>query len=224
MAQDLHRNIPPSYFKLDAEPQAAGAPSDRSLSAFKKKMDDMMMLQKHKKAATAEKRKKERFDRQKAWCHSLKRIQRYLGLRKLMEVDEVGISAELDLYGSRFRGDLEAAVKKAIAKLGPEAFFDAEKPAPYEAEADVVFVCVDVEAYERDSKLITEIGIATLDTRDLKDVVPGELGKEWMTKIRARHFRIKEHSYLNNTEFVAGCADRFDFGYMYLRPSFQHLY
>lgn len=76
----------------------------------------------------------------------------------------------------------------------------------------MVFICVDVEAYERNTKLITEIGIATLDTKDIAAIKPGEGGADWMSVIRARHFRINEHKHLNNVEFVAGCADKFEFG------------
>jgi len=76
----------------------------------------------------------------------------------------------------------------------------------------VVFVCVDVESYERAHHKITEIGVATLDTRDLSGVAPGPHGEAWRAKIRARHFRIQEHAHLVNSQFVSGCPDRFDFG------------
>lgn len=33
-----------------------------------------------------------------------------------------------------------------------------------------------------------------------------------MDAIRSRHFRINEYKHINNTEFVHGCADRFEFG------------
>lgn len=106
----------------------------------------------------------------------------------------------------------EDAVKEALAKLPPSAVFNANEPAPYTQEGSVVFVCIDVEAYERNTRIITEIGVSTLDTNDLKSLVPGEGGVEWMKKIRARHFRINENKHYNNTDFVAGCADRFEFG------------
>jgi hypothetical protein len=175
-------------------------------------MELIIQLQKNKKTATAEKRKKDRIERQKTWCHSLKRIQRYLGLREVRQVDEEAIQASLELSGWADKADFDAAVKEAFSKLGPSASFDAEKLAPYTTENDVVFVCVDIEAYERNSRQITEIGIATLDTRDIQSLTPGKQGEEWMKKIRARHFRVKEHANLHNTEFVAGCADKFDFG------------
>lgn len=76
----------------------------------------------------------------------------------------------------------------------------------------MVFVCVDVEAYERDHSKITEIGIATLDTNDLLQVAPGKDGEHWRSKIQTRHFRIAEYAHLVNSEFVAGRPGSFFFG------------
>jgi hypothetical protein len=86
------------------------------------------------------------------------------------------------------------------------------EPVPYPFESSPIFVCIDVEAYERSSKIITEIGVATLDTLDLVGVAPGVSGKNWQQKIRARHFRIKEHKSYRNGEFVSDAADQFEFG------------
>ena len=58
--------------------------------------------------------------------------------------------------------------------------------------------------------MITEIGVCTLDTKDLKKLPSGEEGMNWMTAIRPRHFRIFEHKHLINTEFIVGCADKFE--------------
>lgn len=75
---------------------------------------------------------------------------------------------------------------------------------------NVVFISIDVEAYERSRRTITEIGISTLDTDDLFDLKPGKSGAEWIKRMRSRHFRINEFSHLENHEFVKGCADRFE--------------
>ena len=79
-------------------------------------------------------------------------------------------------------------------------------------DQSVVFVCVDVESYERAHHKITEVGIATLDTRELTNVAPGANGQNWRGLIRARHFRVKEYAHLVNSKFVQGCPDRFYFG------------
>lgn len=73
-------------------------------------------------------------------------------------------------------------------------------------------MCVDVESYERAHDKITEVGIATLDTRDLVGIAPGTDGEKWRPLIRTRHFRIKDYAHLVNSAFVQGCPDRFYFG------------
>jgi hypothetical protein len=171
----------------------------------------MLQTQKGKKVANKEKQKKERIEKQHSWSHGIKRVQRYLGLREIRQGRLEAIRAGLEYSGLQW-SDYDAAVKAAAAKLPPTTSFHPGQLAQFEQEASVVFVCVDVEAYERNTKLITEIGIATLDTEDIASIVPGEGGTNWMRCIRARHFRIKEYKHLNNVEFVAGCPDKFEFG------------
>ncbi|KAI4721124.1 hypothetical protein E4T48_02598 [Aureobasidium sp. EXF-10727] len=80
------------------------------------------------------------------------------------------------------------------------------------ADLDIIYIAVDVESYERNHNIITEVGFATLDTRDLKGIPPGAAGKDWHKFIRARHFRINEYKHYTNSEFVRGCPDQFEFG------------
>jgi hypothetical protein len=162
----------------------------------------MVQAQKGKKVANKEKQKKERIEKQHSWSHGIKRVQRYLGLREIRQGHLEAIRASLESFGLEW-ADYDAAVKAAAAKLPPTTFFHPGQLIRFEQEASVVFVCVE---------LVTEVGIATLDTKDLASVVPGEGGANWMSCIRARHFRINEHKHLNNVEFVAGCADKFEFG------------
>ncbi len=82
MAESLRHNVPPHYFQLDGEPGAVGTPSDRSLAAFRTKIALMTQAQKGKKQASREKQKKDRIEKQQSWHHSIKRVQRYLGLRE----------------------------------------------------------------------------------------------------------------------------------------------
>jgi hypothetical protein len=107
------------------------------------------------------------------------------------------------------------AEQSAPRMLSDAKVIDIEKPAPYEQEDLVVFICIDVEAYERDHNLITEIGIATLDTADINAMSLGKGGINWMKAIRARHFRVTEYGHLKNQEFINGCADYFQFGLLY---------
>jgi hypothetical protein len=87
-----------------------------------------------------------------------------------------------------------------------------EEPAPYPCDSDVIIIAIDVEAYEKAHHIITEVGVSTLDTRDLKGTAPGVNGQNWQQFVRARHFRINEHKAYVNGEFVHGCPERFEFG------------
>jgi hypothetical protein len=171
----------------------------------------MIQSTKGKKAANKGKQKKERIEKQHSWSHGIKRVQRYLGLREIRQGQLEAIKAALENSGLQW-GDYDTAVKAAAAKLPPTTSFHAGQLAQFAQEGSVVFVCVDVEAYERNTKLVTEIGIATLDTEDIAFVVPGEGGTNWMSCIRTRHFIINEYKHLKNVEFVAGCPDKFEFG------------
>ncbi|KAJ9668170.1 hypothetical protein H2201_001599 [Coniosporium apollinis] len=168
-------------------------PEERTLEAFKQMIEDAIELNKTKKKAEKARKKEARVVQQQNWGRQLKRTQRYLGLRP--QRNEAGTG--------------DKPVPPATAQIPA---INTAEVAPYSFESSVVFICVDVESYERDHSLITEVGISTLDTLDLVDLPPGKDGENWMSKIRARHFRIKEHAHLNNTEFINGCANRFEFG------------
>jgi hypothetical protein len=173
----------------------------------------MNQSQKGKKAASKGKAKQERIEKQHSWSHGIKRVQRYLGLRELRHGELEAIKAGLEKSGLQW-GDYDAAVKATAAKLPPTTFFQPGQLIQFQQEESVIFVCIDVEAYERDAKIITEVGIATLDTLDIAHVVPGEGGTNWRSCIRARHFIIKEHQHYQNSEFVTGCPDKFEFGWV----------
>jgi hypothetical protein len=89
---------------------------------------------------------------------------------------------------------------------------DVDAPAPFEPDGHVVFVCFDVETDEKNPGLVTELGFAVLDTKKLVDVAPGAGARNWFDLIKGRHIRIKEYSYIVNSEFVKGCPDSFMFG------------
>ena len=89
---------------------------------------------------------------------------------------------------------------------------DVNKPAAHPCDSDVIIISIDVESYERAHGIITEVGVSTLDTRDLQGIAPGEHGQNWQQFVRARHFRVTEHKNYINGEFVAGCPENFRFG------------
>ncbi|TGO84134.1 hypothetical protein BPOR_0545g00060 [Botrytis porri] len=190
MADELRENVPPRYYKLDGEPPITKPLVDTSLAAFRAKIEALNLTAKNKKAANKEKQRVERVAKQKAWKDSTKRVQRYLGLRKQSDNNTLTGSDSAD----------------------NNTFYDPEKPTKFMMEDAVVFVCIDVEAYEMNNNIITEIGVATLDVLDITNMEPGVLGENWRKAIRARHFRIKENMHLNNTKHVQGCAGSFEFG------------
>lgn len=149
-------------------------------------MEDLWDVQKANSKALKAKKRQDRLIKQKSMAGQLKRAQQYLGLRP-REINEETLPSVQD------------AIIPSLA-------------APWPFDQSVVFVCVDIESYERDHNLITEIGVATLDTRDLVDIAPGTDGTNWRNQISAQHFRINEYRHLVNHEFVRGCPDRFDFG------------
>lgn len=179
---------------------------DRSFPAFRRKMEAAILAGRNRQKNARDKKRRDRVTTKKGWCAQLRRAQCYLGVRPRGTVDKDDFFNNPNFTYEEAQAAQETYERAAGLKL-PKIV--PTNPATFPFDQSVVFVCVDVEAYEKDHKKITEIGISTLDTLDLKRVPPGEDGVEWMKKIRARHFRILEHAHLNNTEFVIGCADKF---------------
>jgi hypothetical protein len=116
MAENLRNSIPPAWFRPKGEPVTAPAPSDRSLAAFKAKIDMMLQVQKGKKLVNKEKQKVERIAKQQSWNHSTKRVQRYLGIRQASH-EEQAAAARAGLVDSGLEwSDYDAAVKAAIPR------------------------------------------------------------------------------------------------------------
>ncbi|KAF1970212.1 hypothetical protein BU23DRAFT_474851 [Bimuria novae-zelandiae CBS 107.79] len=168
-----------------------GEPAPPSLDAqlledFKSMIEEAWEVTKNKSKGSKEKKRVDRLKKQKVLVDQFKRAQRYLGLRPTV-ID--GGNA-----------------------TGPPPAIDVSLSVPFAFDHSVVFVCVDVEAYEKDHTKITEVGIATLDTRDLVELTPGKDGENWRSLIRARHFRISDYAHLVNSEYVSGCPGSFFFG------------
>jgi hypothetical protein len=115
-----------------------------------------------------------------------------------------------DFFAEWFTFDKSVKEEKAV--VVDDVIIDVVKPPPFKTEEDVIFICVDVESWERSHNIITEIGIATLDTADIAYLAPGVEGENWRAAIRSRHFRIDEHRKYRNHSFVSDCADNFHFG------------
>lgn len=186
------------------EPQAL---DERTFPAFRRKMEAAILAGKNRQKNAKSKKRQDRVVQKRGWCAQLKRAQCYLGIRPRGTVRKEDYHNDPNHTYEQSQA-AQAAYEKAAGLKLPTLI--PTLPAPYPFENQVVFVCVDVESYEKDHKKVTEIGISTLDTLDLMNTPPGEGGLDWMKKICARHFRIAEYAHLNNTEFITGCADRFE--------------
>lgn len=182
-------------------------PDDRSKEAFAKKMTRESEDAAKKKAVQNETKKTQRLNQKHKWCKALRRTQRYLGLLPRQEHLENPLSIPSLTWEELQTAQAKYADRPSRATVPT---LDISQPAPYPFDNSVVFICVDVESFERAHNVITEIGISTLDTNDLANLAPGEGGVNWQNALRARHFRIKETAHLVNKDFVAGCADRFE--------------
>ncbi|EFQ87279.1 hypothetical protein PTT_17296 [Pyrenophora teres f. teres 0-1] len=196
----LPRYLGRSYSREDVDTMARNAPSenhraageashpplkDGTVEEFRQMMEKAAEAQKAKSKASKVKKQQDRLVKNKTMVDQFKRAQRYLGLRATIQ--------DGGMHG-----------------LSPA--IDPLMPAPFAFDQSVVFVCIDVESFERDHNKITEVGVATLDTEDLVGVAPGVDGEAWRDLIQARHFRIKEYRHLINHDFVKGCPDSFKFG------------
>ncbi|KAL2277666.1 hypothetical protein FJTKL_15259 [Diaporthe vaccinii] len=149
----------------------------------------------------SKKRAVQRYEDRKGWGRTTKRVQRYLGLREK--------ATPFTNYRA-FTGQEPEPPK--------DLTLDVEAPAPFEQDGHAVFVCFDIETYEKNPGLVTELGFAILDTQKLVGVPPGAGARDWFDLIQSRHIRIKEYSYMKNTEYVEGCPDSFMFGTSELIP------
>ncbi|KAI0143541.1 hypothetical protein GGR57DRAFT_518358 [Xylariaceae sp. FL1272] len=163
--------------------------SPACLQTYKDKMNKIYASLKgdpDKLARKVEKQAQKKAEKYKSWSRMVKRVQQYLGLRQ----------PRLD----------------QISTQDPTLEWNVNLPPKFKPRDSVRFVCVDVEAYERNNDIITEFGFAILDTEDVEDVAPGERGEDWFPMIEAHHIRISEYSYMTNSEYVKGCPESFNFG------------
>lgn len=202
---EMESKIPSPDFKALGEVEE---PEDRSFEAFKAKMEAAIQATKNKSKSQKETKKKQRVVQKQGWNEQLKRVQCYLGIRPRQSA--VPQSDPLKASSSSWDDYLAAERASNLARCINLPELDVTLAVPYPFSQAVVFVCVDIEVWEKDHSITTEIGVATLDTDDLNDLPPGEDGKAWLTAIRPRHLRISEFQHLNNSDFVSGCADNFD--------------
>ncbi|KAK5130629.1 hypothetical protein LTR08_001888 [Meristemomyces frigidus] len=174
---------PPSPVKA---PMAA----DRDQEAFKTYMQNANDIAKAKSKAKKNRTNQAATVRKQDAVKQVLRAQRYLGLAPKKDVEGL-------------MPDMAALSISAV---------DPSRPAPHPFDSDAIIIAIDCEAYENSPRVVTEIGFATLDTRDLRNNAPGAVGADWHKHIRGRHFRIIEHKHLINYIYCRGCPDKFDYG------------
>lgn len=181
---------------------------DRSLKAWQAKLEEGLLAAKQKKNKNKTYAQNKRVASKQQWCRQLRRSQRYLGLRAANAKEAKGATVKTQV-------EIDALLQ-ANAVEDPEhpPELDLEKPPQFAFDQDVVFVSIDLEAHETMQTMITEVGIATLDTRDLQEIAPGKCAEKWRSLIKYRHFRMQEWLHHINGRFITGCPDRFekDFG------------
>lgn len=202
---DMESKIPGPDYQAPGE---TGEPDDRSFKAFEAKMKAAVQAGKNRTKTQRETKKRQRVGQKQGWCEQLKRAQCYLGVRPRRGA--LADDQPVDPGNLSWDDYIKAKTESELARCINLPELDVMEPAPYSFSQSVVFICVDIEAWEKDHKVITEIGISTLDTNDLISLPPSEDGKAWMTAIRPRHFRIMEYQHLANSAFVEGCADKFE--------------
>ncbi|KAI1267419.1 hypothetical protein F5Y18DRAFT_425266 [Xylariaceae sp. FL1019] len=159
------------------------------LQTYKDKMNKIYASLKgdpDKLARKAERQTLKKAQMYKSWSRMVKRVQQYFGLRQ----------PRLEQFSTQ----------------DPALEWNVNLPPKFKPRDSVRFVCIDVEAYERNNDIVTEFGFAILDTKDIEDVAPGKRGEDWFPMIEAHHIRIEEYSYMRNTEYVKGCPESFNFG------------
>ncbi|KAJ5492842.1 hypothetical protein N7539_001588 [Penicillium diatomitis] len=94
--------------------------------------------------------------------------------------------------------------------VGSSVSMESKRP---ESVVSPIFISIDAEWKEFNSSQITELGISTLDTVDIRSIAPGSHGEKWTSFIRSHHFRISEYTTWCNRKYVKGCPHKFAFGF-----------
>ena len=203
---DLRDKIPEAVTGHGEPTTTSSAAQQESFGSFRSKCEKALAANKNNGGTGKHKKEQTRLLKARNVAQQLVRAQQYLGLRG---IPKQPLPPDFNLSWTeqeKFRLEQE---KVCNITLQP---FNLNTAAPFHCEGNPVLVCIDVESYERAHHCITEIGISTLDTMDLKGVAPGNGGENWMNHIRSRHLRIREFLHLVNKDFCVGNPEDFQFG------------
>ena len=179
--------------------------SDPRFDAFRKDFEQQQEDKRVKSEEASRSKAAERLSKQRAWRQQVKRLQSYLQLDS-----SACLSGLADQDAAGAKGNV------AIHPQGDESFVSNSSRYSGATNAavvtSVVFMSIDIEAFEFNQKLVTEIGISSLDMLDLLRLQLEDEEINWVEQIRARHFRVSEHAHLRNKSHVQGHPDKFGFG------------
>lgn len=187
----LEASVPCPFENWGEDPVVSQVPKE-----FEEKVKQSVATTKQKKGKDHNKQAAQDA-RNKKWKDCLAHTQAYFGLRPPMEPDSQQPSFS--------NGRIEA--------------IDVQVPARWNFHDTPIFISIDLEWNERYPSQVTEVGISTLDTMDMRGVVPGHYGENWMSLIRSRHLRVSEYKNWVNHEYVSGCPARFGFGQSEMVPN-----
>lgn len=201
--QSLQAKIPEPPLNHDELAQDIDRADRQNHLAWREKAERALAAEKRKSLAAKKKKAQNHALTLMETANQLSRAQRHLGLQPRFDVTQKSLP-NTSVVGSR-----DQHIQQASSYIGA---LDVNQPVCFPFEDQPIIISIDVEAFEMDHKIITEIGLSTLDTLDLVDLAPDEQGKQWIKKIRSRHFRIKGRETLRNAQFVNGNPEMFQFG------------
>jgi DNA polymerase III epsilon subunit-like protein len=175
-------------------------PLSESDSDDKQVKKELEAKKKERAQARAEARKRARHSSAQV---KFKDAQRYLGLRPYFDN-----ASQQSLRQKSVDPALEA-MRLSLINL-PTVYF--KHIVPYRFYKNARLVCVDVESWEQDHRIVTELGFAILDTNRLEHIPPGESAISWRDAIEAKHYLIQEYTHLMNNMYVQGNPDGFRYG------------
>ena len=199
----LQSKIPETPIEYDQVAPNATILQKQDHEAWREKAERAFEAEKKKKSGAKKKKQQKRDLTVMENVNQLQRAQRYLGMRQTPPTTII-IHPTQNVSDAHLH-KLEHAI------IPPEAL-DVKQPVPFPFVDQTVIIAIDVESWEMDHNIITEIGVSTLDTTNLVNIAPGEQGEEWIKKIRSRHFRIKGREALRNVKYCHGDPDMFQFG------------
>jgi hypothetical protein len=215
--------VPDRGFQTDDE-LPCPPPDDGDVKTFKDICDGVLASGKGKKSKAERNRAQQK--KREASNSMFKRTQRYLGLRQVLGNGAIHPShpfcqsSELTAptvppdpsNDPNLTSDEKMEITQTRVRLLHTHKIDISLPVPHPFHTDAVLIAIDVEAWECDQSVITEVGLAVLDTRKLSSMPPGRNGESWFKLIEARHLRMMEYEHLVNEKYVRGNPLGFNFG------------